>query len=106
MDVQWQRKFVFLLKFNTTRLADIASSIDADQKAWDPSAAKSCVLIPVSGEYDMVAIAYEGTEDDALKYANYLNKTKRYTVVSTLTGFTHDEFDYASGLSGVDPHRK
>jgi hypothetical protein len=100
---EWLRTFVFLLKFNTSKVSEIAEKIGDDRKPWK---GKDCVLLPVTGDYDMVAIAYEGTTEDALVYAAYLTKTKRYTVCSTLTGFRDDEFSYASGLVTVDPHKK
>ncbi len=103
MPEEWKRTFVFLLKFNTTNVKEIAEKIATDKAKWTPGA---CEFMPVSGEYDVVVLAREGLTEDALKFAAYLTNTKRYTVASTLTVFGEDEFDYATGVTTVDPHRK
>lgn len=64
------------------------------------------MFLPVTGDFDMVVTAHDGTTEDALVYAAYLAKTGRYTVCSTLTGFREIEFRYACGLETEDPHKK
>jgi uncharacterized protein with GYD domain len=94
--------FVFLLKFNKSDLADIAKKLQADQDHW---AGSSCTFTPVAGEYDMIALAEDGTEADALNYAVYLTKTGRYRT-TTLTAFSLDEFVAAVNPKEDDPKRR
>ena len=100
---EWPRTFVFLLKFNTTDVKEIAQNIPADRLKWKHG---ECVFMPVTGDFDMVIIGHDGTMEDALVFAAYLTNTTRYTVCSTLTAFKESEFRYASGLDTEDPHRK
>ena len=99
---EWRRRFVFLLKFNTADLKDVRSKLRDDAKQWG---GKNCEFLPVAGEYDMVVRADEGTMEDAFKFTVYLTNSGRYTVSSTLTVFTDDEFQFATG-EGPDPHRR
>jgi hypothetical protein len=100
---EWPRTFVFLLKFNTTKVDEIAKNIGADRLKWSHG---ECVFLPVTGDFDMVVTAHDGTTEDALVYAAYLTNTTRYTVCSTLTGFREKEFRFAAGLDDEDPHKK
>lgn len=101
MGDEWPRTFVFLLKFNTTNLKEIPDKIGHDRAQWKGD----CKFVIVTGDYDAVAIADNGTTEEALVYASYLTGTKRYTVCSTLMAFQENEFRYATG-TGEDPHRK
>lgn len=101
---EWKRTFVFLLKFKTTDVKEIARNMAADRAKWGSE--RECAFLPVTGDFDMVVTAYEGTTEDALVFAAYLASTPRYTVCSTLTGFRQAEFRYAAGLDGEDPHKK
>ena len=102
-DLEWKRTFVFLLKFNTTKVSEIAVKLDDDRKAWGP---QECVLLPVAGDYDMVAMATRAPWRTPSSMGPTSPHTKRYTVCSMLTGFEEDEFRYASGVDTVDPHKK
>jgi len=103
-DKEWLRTFVFLLKFKTTDLKEIARKLGEDRAKW--GSGRECVFLPVTGDFDMVVTAHNGTTEDALVYGAYLASTPRYTVCSTLTGFDEREFLFATGLLTEDPHKK
>ena len=95
-------KFVFLLKFNSTDVTDIANKFTTDQQHW---AGDKCTFLPVTGQYDVVALAAGGTETDALNYALYLTKTGRYRT-TTLNVFSLAEFSAAAIPKGEDPKKR
>jgi hypothetical protein len=101
---EWLRTFVFLLKFKTSDMKEIGGKLSEDRAKWGEK--KECVFLPVTGDFDMVVLAYGGTTEDALVYGAYLAGTPRYTVCSTLTGFDEREFRFAVGLLTEDPHKK
>jgi uncharacterized protein with GYD domain len=98
-----KRDFIFLLKFNNTDVKWIAENIEDDMQYWK---GESFRCLPVTGEYDAVVLAENGTMLDALRFALRLTSTGRYTT-TTLPAFQLQEFEVEAGACPVpDPHRK